>query len=275
MAWLSTSRQRSIEDLAEQVADTHCPEQVVDPLAILESKGITTSFNYYGQSFDGMLEHKRGRFHMYGNLDRLRTSTSPRARFTQGHELGHYFIDEHRSALQNGAPPHVSLVDQTDAESTVEAEADLFASHLLMPNSRFADAVKSSEQSIAGIVNTCRLFNVSCTSAAIRFVTTSSAPLALVYWRTEKSPRSTVNSAMKRLGISRIRANSQKLPPDSSTALAMADSSDVYDKRRLTHTLASAWSNGVTSGSAQDIVLVEESLRLGRYGVLTILRPID
>ena len=57
----------------------------------------------------GMLEHRGGRpacwsggWHIYCNLDCVGQKDSPRARFTLAHELGHYYIDEHRNALVAG-----------------------------------------------------------------------------------------------------------------------------------------------------------------------------
>ena len=69
-------------------------------------------FGHYGAAFDGLLECPRGRLHVSGNLDRVEGRDTPRARFTPGHDLGHFFIDEHRNALRNGlAPSHPSVCD--------------------------------------------------------------------------------------------------------------------------------------------------------------------
>src|SRR5438067_1156661 len=105
-----TERGRDIIDLAEAVSEEYVlPSGKLEPLTITDAKDITISFSRYSNSFDGMLEHRAGRFHIYCNLDRLDNSDSPRARFTLCHELGHYFIDDHRNALASGkAPSHLS-----------------------------------------------------------------------------------------------------------------------------------------------------------------------
>src|SRR5689334_23997225 len=54
---------------------------------------------HYGNCFDGLLEYEAGEFHVYCNVDRGNIPGGARARFTLAHELGHYFIDEHRIAL--------------------------------------------------------------------------------------------------------------------------------------------------------------------------------
>ena len=91
-----------IQELAEAVADEHFPDRRIEPEELLKRKGITFNYGRYGDAFDGMLECENGAFHVYCNLERVGQPNSPRARFTFGHELGHYYIDEHRNALAAG-----------------------------------------------------------------------------------------------------------------------------------------------------------------------------
>lgn len=271
---VAPARRQEIIALAEAVAETHCPAQFVDPMRIMANKGITNSANYYGDGFDGMLEHRKKRFHIYCNLDRVVDLTSPRARFTQGHELGHYFIDEHRNALLAGAPAHYSIADQPDAERIVEQEADLFASHLLMPAARFSAVYSRQPLGLEGIRGIVKEFKVSCASAAIRFVEHSPLPIALAYWRNGKPPWTEVNLAFRSIGLHHLMNRSDRLPPDCATSLAIADNPNIYCEPKASVSLASFWFNGVYAGSLQDIVIQEEALRLGRFGVLTIIRPL-
>jgi hypothetical protein len=271
---LLPARREELIALAEEVAETHCPGRFIDPIQILNSKHITYSFNFYGDGFDGMLEHKRGKFHMFCNLDRVQNSTSPRARFTQGHELGHFFIDEHRNALLHGVPPHYSIADQPAPERVIEEEADLFASHLLMPPQRFALAFKSLPLGMASVIAISKLFNVSCLSAALRLVRHSSAPLAMAHWRNDKPAWAEVNRGFITLGLVHLLKRADRLPPDCATSLAMTDSPGAYCNPRSSQSLASSWFAGIHQGSALDIIVEEEALRLGRFGVLTILRPL-
>jgi hypothetical protein len=272
---LSPARRDEIIELAEEVAEIHCPGRFIDPIYIINEKKITYSFNYYGDGFDGMLEHKRGRFHMFCNLDRVSSSTSPRARFTQGHELGHYFIDEHRNALLRGVPPHLSNTEQPDHERVVEEEADLFASHLLMPRQRFQTAFKSGPTGLKGIIEMSKQFGVSCSAAALRVLAYSSEPLALAYWRNDKPPWTEVNTAFRTMGIVYVNKRATRLPPDCATSLAMADSPNSYSAPRSSVSLASFWFSGIYQGSALDITVQEEALRLGRFGVVTVIRPLS
>lgn len=119
-------RSAEIAELADSIADYYFPEEWIDPGAIIHDAGITLSFNNYGDAFDGMLEWRPSGFHVYCNLHRVENSTSDQARFTLGHELGHYFIDEHRNALQSGAAPsHPSFCCDTNPTLAVEQEATI------------------------------------------------------------------------------------------------------------------------------------------------------
>lgn len=105
----------------------------LDLAHVAHQKGISTSFGAYGDGFDGMLEYKEGRFHIFCNLDRIGSPDSTRSRFTMAHELGHYYIDGHRNVLASGdIPPHLSRCE-FESSQLAEQEADHFAGSFLMP----------------------------------------------------------------------------------------------------------------------------------------------
>ena len=74
----------------------------VDPFAIAEKEGIFLSPGDYGDSFDGRIEY-------YPDLDEFclfHQQSGPlrseeRVRFTIAHELGHFYLPEHRNSLKN------------------------------------------------------------------------------------------------------------------------------------------------------------------------------
>src|ERR1017187_2703000 len=168
---MQESRATEIAELAHSVADFYFPDAWIDPQRVIQDAGVTLSFGYYKDTFDGMLEWKRSGFHVYCNLTRVVNSTSDRARFTLGHELGHYFIDNHRNALRSGkAPSHPSFCSDAQPKLAVEQEANRFASHLLMPADRVIKLISPSREnvSIEDIEGLQRAFLVSFQSAAIR-----------------------------------------------------------------------------------------------------------
>ena len=90
-----------------------------------------------------------------------------RRRFTLAHELGHVLI-----------PWHIgSIIDQIDVTGTseddyfmIEAEANRFASELLMPTSWVNEQFESFENPLDSLLRICKTAAVSLQAAAIKFV---------------------------------------------------------------------------------------------------------
>lgn len=270
---LSSERAQEIADLAEAVADEFCPTGKVQPVAIANHEGITLSFNYYGDAFDGLLEHRAGRFHIYANLDRIERADSSRARFTFGHELGHYFIDEHRNALSAGlVPSHPSLCEY-ESDLLVEREADHFASNLLMPPTRYRQVAAGARVGLEGVLKVSSYFDTSVTSTAIRYATSDIVPCAVVKWNVD-------GFAWKWLSTETFRARFQKtietveqLAPGSPTARVLAGETTGSGTFLQAGTTAAAWFPFVRDGDARNVILIEQAMSLGRFGAITFLYP--
>ncbi len=167
---ISGERRLAIQDLAECVFEDHWGNIPVSLDPIIRDCGLTLSYGDYGSAFDGSLEHRKGRFHVYCNVSPEEQQGSPRTRFTLGHELGHYFSDEHRNALATGrAPQHGSFI-YAGHDNQAEQEADLFAASLLMPHSQFLKTLDSGPPNFQAILDSSSTFNVSVQCAAIRCV---------------------------------------------------------------------------------------------------------
>lgn len=165
------SRLEFLDELAESIAEENCPNNVIQPTRIADSQEISYSFNNYGLYFDGLLEHRYGKFHVYISLnDRLRHQTSTRARFTFAHELGHYYIDEHRNSLRKGKTPSHPSFNNFTSKNPVELEADHFAASLLMPRDRFLKDCRGNIFSYNLIDMLSKKYNTSLSAALIRYV---------------------------------------------------------------------------------------------------------
>ena len=271
-AQVPEARQREIGELAEAVANEHFPKGRVDPVVLAGRKGITFSFNHYGASFDGLLEHRSGRFHIYCNLERCSGPTTPRARFTLGHELGHFFIDEHRNALAAGVAPHKSVCDY-ESTNPVEREADLFASHFLMPSLRFTQIGKTHDAGFAAILGLSEEFDSSVSSTANRYLDLELTPCTLIKWTSQGFRWKRFSSTTHASGLRKTIETIEQLPADSPTARALNGERPVGSRFFKAGTVTSSWFQGVVAGSMRDEVLVEEAFSLGQYGVLTLLYP--
>jgi len=266
-------RFQEIGHLAEAVAEEHCPNARVEPALILKNKNVTLSYGPYGSAFDGMLEHRSGRFHVYANLDRLKTPESGRARFTLAHELGHYFIDDHRRALQSGQVfRHPSKCDY-ESRNPAEQEADHFASHLLMPTTRFVRKAKRYVPGLDAILALKDTFGTSITSTAIRYTKLELAPCTLVKWDPDGLDWKWFSPSTYAAGYRRIIESQAKVPPDSATGMALAGKPPPPKGYFQAGTSAHAWFPGAWSGSSRDVLLIEQAIPLGEFGVLTLLYP--
>ncbi|MHC4563819.1 MAG: ImmA/IrrE family metallo-endopeptidase [Planctomycetota bacterium] len=269
----AADRPAEIAELAEAVADEHCPALPIDPQAIARAKGITVSFGDYGDAFDGMLEWRADRFHIYANTDRVGNASSPRARFTLAHELGHYFIDEHRTALVAGrVEPHLS---QCDYESPIlaEQEADRFAASLLMPAARFLAKAKAATPGLPGVIRLADQFASSLTAAAIRFAALDVAPCAVVKWNWRGYAWKHLSSSAFRASFRRTFESPADLAEDSPTRRALAHESPGEAGYFEAGTTAAAWFPAIGDDDARNAIFIEQAIPLGRFGVLTFLRP--
>lgn len=271
---VETTRQQKISSLAEHVADEYFPSGAIDPIVILKAKGITHSFGLYGDYFDGMLECKSGTFHVYANLTRLESADSPRARFTLGHELGHYFIDEHRNGLIAGGLRHPSRCNY-ESRLLIEQEADLFSSHLLLPQPRLLDAAANEPKGMLGIRAIASDFRISLTATAIRYVRADLFPCTVIKWNPDGFGWKWFSQSVREAGIRKTIEERSKLPEDSATGEAFSSSEPPTTGFFARGSTASTWFPFVGAGSARDSILIEEAFPLGRFGVLTLLYEAD
>ena len=126
--FLSAHDRLNLNNLASSISDYYFPNGRVEPEIIAGKNGITFNYGEYADSFDGMIECENGQFHIYINTNRLQHAYSDRARFTFAHELGHFFIDNHRNALLSGKSPSHSSFTGFIVKNKAERQADYFAS---------------------------------------------------------------------------------------------------------------------------------------------------
>ena len=269
---LSPAREEEIAKLAEFVADDCCPRGAVQPEEILKAKGITLSFGDYGTAFDGMLECENRRFHVFCNTGRGSPKGSGRARFTLGHELGHYFIDEHRNALLGGVDPHGSLCEYASRER-IEQEADAFAGNLLLPQGRFLAAGKTERPGLAAILALAKKFQTSVSATAIRYVREELVPCTVIRWNPDGFAWKWFSPETHRAGYRKTIESHQALPADSATALAFSGAQPPNGSFHRCGSTAGLWFPFIPGSSSKNAIIHEEAIALGQFGVLTFLYP--
>jgi len=177
---ISESRKKELSELAEFIADEYFVDTFVCPYKLVNIYKISYTFEDYGNAFDGLLEHRSGKFHIYLNSRNAKHIYQPRVRFTLAHELGHYLIDEHRNALKSGLTPSHPSFTNFSSDNEVELEADFFASSLLIPKSRLLKDVFKRKFSFNLIEELATKYQTSITATLIKFASIGNHPIMII-----------------------------------------------------------------------------------------------
>ena len=182
-------------------------------------------------------------------------------RFTVGHELGHYFLEGHPAEILKAAPIHISRAGFTEGGSSIEIEADHFASGLLLPTKLVSQALRNGQIGLAGISELSDLSKCSLTACAIRAAECSPYPMAVVVSKGEHICYGFLSEGFKRLGHMTFPRKGAKLP-QSATLEFNADPQNVLMGRSVCQqTSLELWFGGQVGCD-----LDEEVVGLGSYG---------
>lgn len=172
------NRKITICKLAEFIANEFSERNLTLLNEISNFENVPIHYDNYENAFEGMLLYDADGcdFHIHINLDNGNRQNSKRGRFTVAHELGHFFLDEHRLGLKYGLlEPHASF-HNINQKSIIEEEADYFASCLLMPKDKFRNfsaeyrrQTGNRKFSFDTILGLSESFQTSVLSTLIRF----------------------------------------------------------------------------------------------------------
>ena len=127
-----------------------------DPIARIHGGDI-------GELEGMLLKREKGWYLLYNDL----VQSSGRINFTIGHEFGHYLLHRHRQDRFACGDADIETGDRTERD--IEAEADLFASTLLMPLDDFRRQVGGQPVSFDLLGHCADRYGVSLTAAALRW----------------------------------------------------------------------------------------------------------
>ena len=171
-SWSKGLDKADIESRAEQILeDLDLFRLPIDPFAIAKKEKIKLAPGSYDGCFDARLEfHSSKRRFLLFYADETTGRTEGRIHFTIGHELGHFYLCEHRRFLTNGFwhSSHTGFV----SDSRLEREADWFAASLLMPERLFRRTVgmfTAGTCTLGQLKSMADRMKVSVTAAAIRY----------------------------------------------------------------------------------------------------------
>jgi Zn-dependent peptidase ImmA (M78 family) len=146
----------NVTELALEAANLFC---WTDPITDVQAASIP--------GFEGALfaDHNRSRWMLLYNKDLL---SSGRIRFTQAHELGHYIL--HRVECERFECTDKDMLNWSSEGRDVEAEADMFASYLLMPLDDYRAQIGTSPISLDLLGHCADRYGVSLTAATLKWL---------------------------------------------------------------------------------------------------------
>lgn len=220
---LSPAREREIATLAERIALRAFSAGRVEPEQIALREGISFCYSSFAGELDGVLAHGDGRFFIFCNERRSRRG-APRSRFTFAHELGHYFIPDHRRAVMAGKCGARYRRSEFAWDPTFEKEADLFAANLLMPATLFKANAADGVLDLKRISALASDYGVSPVAAAYRAIELEllPAPAAVFQWDRRGEAIGRKMSRVTYLRSLPFAGTAPMPPPCSVTARAIA-----------------------------------------------------
>ncbi|MFC5410679.1 ImmA/IrrE family metallo-endopeptidase [Larkinella bovis] len=256
------ARQRVVAELAETISTGYFKRAPIDPALIADEEGITYCCGYYQNAFDGLLHYQDGRFHIFLNLNRLEAYEKPRTRYTFGHELGHYFMDDHRYALQNGKTPSHPSFNHLFQKNPVEQEADYFASCLLMPSGLFRQQCYRLPLSETLLVTLANHFQTSISSVIFRYFNLNQYPMAIII-----SKNGLINRVMATIDFPFRKKPVKDSPvPPSTVAGEYFYQNKSYNSAEILY--ADDWFSDDTASSQQ---IFEKCYYIKRNSILSII----
>tara|TARA_R110001592_G_scaffold49685_5_gene154670 strand:+ start:4250 stop:5134 length:885 start_codon:yes stop_codon:yes gene_type:complete len=195
--------------------------------------------------------------------------------FSIAHELGHYFLEGHPDEIINKqGGTHISRSNFIEG-SSIELEADHFASGLLMPSHLVRQFLSERTVGLDSIIALADIAGCSITAAAIRSAECSDHPVAIVMSKGDEIAYSFMTDNFKSLGkLAFLRKGS--MVPISETRTFNQNPNNVLNGEKINaETTLADWFDG--SGM---VILDEEIIGLGKYGyTLTVLSseelPVD
>ena len=183
---MTEARKKKISKLTTELTRLTSSGDVTQLDQLASAEEVSIYYDDYEGAFDGMLLFDNRDFHIHINYAKGNHPNSKRGRFTLAHELGHYFIDEHRVGLKSGSlKPHGSVTGLA-TKDLIELEADYFASSLLMPEEKFKARASGKRFSLDTIIDLSDSFQSSIVSSVIRFSEVGTHEITAVFSRNNK-----------------------------------------------------------------------------------------
>jgi hypothetical protein len=211
------NRQKEIERLAETLLRGFGYGQPpVDVSQIADLEGIILVPVTKSEPLFGRIEYHAAveRFLLFHHDTQGSFMGEWQVRFSIGHELGHYYIPEHRHALMAGRA-HSSTPGFV-CDVSLEREADIFAATILIPSAALVGIVGRNQLALQKIESLARSCNTSDVAAAIRATRASEETAVAVLSRGSQVLFAAASDEARALGFGWV----ERIPETSATAMS-------------------------------------------------------
>ncbi|MEQ6118923.1 ImmA/IrrE family metallo-endopeptidase [Reichenbachiella sp. MALMAid0571] len=266
---------QEIDDIAEKIIKKYSKQFPVDPIEIAQSVGIEIIEGSRDYPFKGLIRRQDGIFYIILNMHILENVNYSMCRYTISHELGHYFIRHHRNKLKKGESIAFTGKDSANPKKKMlEDQAQQFAASLLMPKSQFIKYFTQIEET--GFLSIIRLkehFNVSITSATIRFTHLNLEPAISILWKDSEIINKGISDSFREiLNLDDVKI---KLNLDRPKFEEEEVSNSKTGIRFYTSiTPLSSWVHNVDKNWSNSFFVIEETFYCKHWN-LTLLRPMN
>ena len=212
-----------IEDVALEYSRQKFPDSPIEKIVAEDIDG-----------FDGLLTANKARS-KWLILYNQATPSEGRKRFTIAHEFGHYLLHRHQQALFECGNDDIETGNNHARD--IEADADAFASTLLMPLDDFHRQVDGQSISFDLLSHCANRYKVSLTAAALRWIEIAPKRAVLVASRDDHMLWAKSNEAALKSGAYfATRKNTIELPSE-----ALAHSHNAWLSPQDQSTQAQVW----------------------------------
>ncbi len=267
-------REMVIAELAEKIANKYFSDITpINPFLIAGYEGINYNHSSFNEEFLGLTQYYGGQvpFHIFINKRQLKSLKNTRARSTMGHELGHCLINEHKMELEKGNSLSWDGVNNYSANKIIEWEAETFSANLLMPRNRFISTCGQYGDGMEAILHASEIFDTSISSTAYHYSKCDVSPCISVKWNSKGE----IENYWVSKGFLKILKNKLLLKYNSKRPLTdckLIGSQNSKLSYNQSHTYLSSWFLDLESHTIPDMLLIEESFKMGEHGGVSILR---
>lgn len=261
-----------IDELAERIVSKYSTQYPIDPFQIAARLKIEVIEGNFEKHFKGLIKYVNRRFYILLNLDLLIKAHYAIARYTCSHELGHFFLKKHRNKLKLGQSIAFSGSCLNYSEKkTLENEAQQFAASLLMPKNHFKTTyIDYGKQGFEAIFALKSLYDVSVTTAMIRFVKLDLEPTVSITWTEQDILNKGISkSFLLAIGDHDISIKLNLDRPLLEEEVIVDELTGINYHRSITP--LSSWSYNLPKSFSNQFFVVEETMYTKYYN-LTLIR---